>query len=164
LFARFQPRSHDQNPTIEFVGSLSPVLASSGDLRPPGAHACLIFGDFTAADGCSVGHRAVNPPCACSRPLVPDPAAQVTGYRFQHAPLPLGPTRRSPSPLALGPIGQPTLAPKPLTTLARLSALARARMTCSLIDQITVVDLRSNCREHPLPLRLVNLLKSPSVS
>jgi hypothetical protein len=123
-FTCSKPRSHGENPAIEFVGSPSPVLASSGDLRPLGAHAYLASGDITTANGSRASHRAVKPSCAWSRPPIPDPAAKVTGYRFECTPLSLGPTRRSPMPLALGPTGQPALTPEPLA-LASLSALAR---------------------------------------
>lgn len=61
LFARFQPRSHGQSSAIEFVGSPSSVLSSSGDLRPPETRTCLVFDDFTAADGSSAA-RSRQPP------------------------------------------------------------------------------------------------------
>jgi hypothetical protein len=70
------------------------------------------------------------PPCARSQPSSPDPKPRIPRYRFERAPLPLGPTRRLPAPLGTGPNQSARLRPEPLTALARLSALARAR-ACS---------------------------------
>jgi hypothetical protein len=65
-FTRFQPRSQSRNPAIEFANPLSPVLANSSDPRPPGARACPISGDFTAADEATLAAVPLTP-------LVPDP-------------------------------------------------------------------------------------------
>jgi hypothetical protein len=71
--------------------------------------------------------EAVNPLSAGSQSPASDPMAWISGYWFAWAPLPLGSTRRSPAPLALGPTNQSYPHPRPLTTLARLSVHARRR-------------------------------------
>jgi hypothetical protein len=74
--------------------------------------------------------EVINPLSAQSQLPAPGPTTRIPRYQFAWAPLPLGPTRRPPVPLALGPTGQPALTPEPLTALARLSvrALAHARV------------------------------------
>jgi hypothetical protein len=155
------PLSHDQNPAIELVGFPSPVLANSGDLKPPGAYASLVSGDCTAADGSSVGHRAVNPLAFdLSRPSpIKRPRSLGIGSR---APYPWVPLAGRLQPWHWARLVSPPSPPEPLTALARL--LVRARALALPWDMFSVVDLRSDDRERPLPLRLVNLLKSPSDS
>jgi hypothetical protein len=114
-----------QNPAIEFAGLPSPVLANSGDLGPPGARTCLALGDFTTADRSS-GTRSHQPLLAfdLSRPA-PIQRSRSLDSGSHERPLPLGPTRRSPALLALGPTGQPALTLEPLTALVRYPILQK---------------------------------------
>jgi hypothetical protein len=94
-------RSRVRNPTSEFVGSFSPVLANSGDL---GAHvACTLpsSGDFTAV-GRSGAARCrqplaldLNRPISIARSESPDTVSSTRP--------PLGPISRSPTPPGAGP-------------------------------------------------------------
>jgi hypothetical protein len=73
-----------QNPSIEFAGPPSPVLANSGNPKPPRGRACLGSGGFTAAD--EVASAAVmlapyapdlNRPLPIQRPRSPDTGSSV---------------------------------------------------------------------------------------
>ena len=76
--------------------------------------------------------------CARSQPSVPDATIPIAGYRFARTLCPCARPVSGLRPLALGPISQPAFPPQSLTSLARISALVRAR---SCLDLILAVDL-----------------------
>jgi hypothetical protein len=137
-FSRSEPRKWVRRPP-------SPVLANPGDPRPPRGHVCPVFGSPTTTDRSGAGHRAINTwvphlnrSFSIQQSRLPDTASRECA-------LPLGPTCQ----LAF---------PHSLTSLARVSSLARARA------QIwSVVDLWSDGWGRLAPLLLVILLKSPLV-
>ena len=106
---------------------------------------------------------AVKPSRCLSPSSDPDRTAEIAGYRFVPARLVSGPIGQSPVPLA--PARPVSLPPRPrsLIALAHWTVRARARVCALAADLFSTVDLRSDGRESPIPLRVVILLKRPSV-